>query len=298
MTKSKTQPKLDQKLKSELRNKVILITGGAGSIGSVLVKKLLDYPIKSVRVFDNNEYNLFKLGRLIKNPKLRLLQGSIKDKERLEIACNDVDIIIHTAAVKNIEITEFNPIETIDVNINGTVNLIKTAIKLKPKKFLNISTDKAADSSTLYGTTKQLGERLTSWAGNHIETTKFASVRFGNVIESRGNVFEIWNEEKKKNKPLTITDPDMKRYFFHVEDATNFILQCLSLINHGEIFIPKMKLYKVKDLANKISKKHNITGLRQGEKFEEILITDNEKTKCIEKKDMWIIHPYKISKNK
>jgi len=296
MAKSTTHSKLDNTVKSELKNKVILITGGAGSIGSVLVEKILEYPVKSVRVFDNNEYNLFKLGRSIKNTKLRLLQGSIKDRDRLEMACNKVDIIIHTAAVKNIEITEFNPMETIDVNINGTVNLIKTAIKQKPKKFLNISTDKAADSSTLYGTTKQLGERLTSWAGSHIETTKFASVRFGNIFESRGNVFETWNEEKKNNKPLTITVPTMKRYFFHVEEAVNFILHCLPLIKEGEIFIPKMKSYKIKDLADKISKKHKIIGLRQGEKLEEILITENEKTKSIEKKDMWIICPYLSSK--
>ena len=291
MKKSKISPKLQNTIKSELKNKVILITGGAGSIGTVLTKKILEYPIKSIRVFDNNEYNLFKLGRLISDSRLRLLQGSIKDKERLELACTDVDIVIHAAALKNTEITEFNPIETIDVNINGTVNVIKTIIKCKPKKFLNISSDKSVDSSTLYGTTKQLGEKITSWAGCHIETIKCASVRFGNVIETRGNVFEIWNEEKERNQPLTITDPAMERYFWHVDEATNFILQCLPLINNGEIFVPKMKLHTIKDLADKISKKQKIIGLRKGEKMKETLLAENEKIITTEKKDMWIIKP-------
>ena len=293
MTKSSKNLNFQNQIKKELKNKVILITGGAGSIGSVLTKKILEYPVKAVRVLDNDEYGLFKLGKTIKDTRLRLLLGNIQDQDRVEIACNGVDIVIHAAAVKNIEITEFNPIETIDVNINGTVNMIKMAIKNKPKKFLNVSSDKSAESSTLYGTTKQIGERLTSWAGYHIEATKFASVRFGNVIEARGNVFEIWKEEAKNNKPLSITVPTMKRYFFHVDEATDFILCCLPMINKGEIFVPKMKLYNIKELADEISKKQKNIGLRQGEKMEEILITDEEKSKAEERKDMWIIRHYK-----
>lgn len=273
----------------ELRDKTILITGDSGSIGSYLTKKLLEYPIKSIRVLDIDEYTLFKLGRSVNDDRLRLLLGSILDKDRLEIAGNNTDIIIHTAAIKNIEISEFNPIETIDVNINGTVNMIKMAIRDKPKKFLNISTDKASNPSTLYGTTKQIGERLISWAGGHIKTTKFASVRLGNVFETRGNVFEIWNEQAKAKIPLSITDPKMNRYFFPISEATNFILECLPLTNNGEIFIPKMKQYNMKDLAVKISKNHKTIGLRRGEKLTEILISDSEKQNAEERKNMWII---------
>ena len=280
-------------LTKELKNKVILVTGGAGSIGSALAERILSYPVKSVRILDVDEHALFKLKRKLNDPRLRMLLGNILNKDRIEMAGKDADIIIHTAAIKNIEISEFNPIETIDVNINGTVNLIKSVINNKPKKFLNISTDKAAESSTLYGTTKQLGEKLTSWAGAHIQSTKFASVRFGNVMETRGNVFEVWDEELKNNKPLSITDPKMKRYFFHIDEAVDFVLKCLTVMNKGEIFVPKMKSYKIKDIAKNISTKQKIIGLRSGEKLDEILITETEKQKSTERKDMWIIQPNK-----
>ena len=281
--------KKNMKINNELKNKTILLTGGAGSIGSMLTKKLLEFPVKSIRILDVDEHALFKLGRSINDSRLRLLLGDIQNTDRLDMAGIDTDIIIHLAAVKNIEISEYNPIETINININGTVNLIKMVTKNKPAKFLNVSSDKSVDSSTLYGTTKQLGERLTSWAGLHISPTKSGSVRFGNVMESRGNVFSIWNEEIKNNKPISITEPNMKRYFFHVDEAANFILECLPLIKAGEIFVPKMKLYKIKDLADKISKKQNIIGLRRGEKIEEILLTKDEKNRAIEKSNMWII---------
>ena len=281
--------KINIKINHELKNKTILLTGGAGSIGSMLTKKLLEFPVKSVRILDVDEHALFKLGRSVKDSRLRLLLCDIQNIDRLDMAGVDTDVVIHLAAVKNIEITEFNPIETINTNINGTVNLIKMVMKHKPAKFINISSDKSVDSSTLYGTTKQLGERLTSWAGQHVKTTKFSSVRFGNVMESRGNVFSIWEEEIKNKKSISITEPNMKRYFFHVDEAADFILKCLPLIKEGEIFVPKMKLYKIKDLANQISKKQKIIGLRRGEKIEEILLSKNEKNRAIEKKNFWII---------
>ena len=279
-------------LTKELKNKTLLITGGAGSVGSALVKKILEFPVKTVRVLDIDEHALFRLNRSVNDKRLRLLLGSITDKERIEMAGYQVDIIFHLAAIKNIEISEFNPIETIDTNVQGMINLLKMSMRNKPKKFLNISTDKAAEASTLYGTTKQICERLTSWAGTHIEDIKFASIRLGNVRETRGNVFEIWNEEKENNEPLSITDPKMKRYFFHVDEAVEHILKCIILVNLGEIFVPKMKLYSIKELASEISKKQKTIGIRQGEKLEEILITEEEKKKAQEKSNMWIIRQY------
>jgi len=286
---SKTKKSISKKISKELKNKTILVTGGAGSIGAHLVKKILDYPVKSVRVLDIDEHALFRLNRDVNNSRFRPLLGNILDKDRVEMAGNDVDIIFHLAAIKNIEISEFNPIETIDANVIGTVNMIKMAMKNKPKKFLNISTDKSVASSTLYGATKLLGEKLTSWAGIHLIPTKFATVRFGNVEESRGNVFEVWNDEVKKNKPLSITHPSMERYFFHVNEAVDFILSCLPLISSGEIFVPKMKMYKISKLANMITKNHKIIGLRKGEKLKEILLTDEELKRATSNKKMWII---------
>jgi FlaA1/EpsC-like NDP-sugar epimerase len=286
---SKTKKNISKKISNELKNKTVLVTGGAGSIGSHLVKKILDYPVKSVRVLDIDEHALFRLNRDVNNSRLRLLLGSILDKDRVEMAGIDVDIIFHLAAIKNIEISEFNPIETIDANVIGTVNMIKMSMKNKPKKFLNISTDKSVASSTLYGATKLLGEKLTSWAGIHLVPTKFATVRFGNVEESRGNVFEIWEDEVQKNKPLSITHPSMERYFFHVNEAVNFILSCLPLINNGEIFVPKMKIYKISKLADKITKNQKIIGLRKGEKLKEILLTDEELKRATSNEGMWVI---------
>jgi len=283
---------IEQKITVLLKNKSILITGGAGSIGSALTKKILQYPVKSVRLLDINEHSLFKLKREINDKRVRYLLGNILNRDRIEMASLDIDIIIHCAAIKNIEISEFNPIETIETNIDGIINLIKMCMHLKPKIFLNISTDKAADSTTLYGTTKLLGEKLTSWAGIHFISTKFATVRFGNVIETRGNVFEVWQSELDNNKPLSITDLNSERFFFHSNEAVNFILKCLTITNHGEIFVPKMKSSKVSDLAKKYSKKYKIIGLRQGEKLKETLITEREKNIAEEKSDMWIIQCY------
>ena len=286
--------KLDPLVTKELKNKTILITGGAGSIGSHLAKRILDYPVKAVRVLDIDEHALFRLGREVTDKRLRPLLGNILDMERMELAGKNVDIVLHTAAIKNIEISEYNPIETINTNVNGTVNLVKMAMKNSPKKILNISTDKAADPSTLYGSTKNLAEHLTNWGKAHVTNTKFATIRFGNVFETRGNVFEVWKDQIEQKKPITVTDYKMKRYYFQKDDAVKFILKCIPLIDKGNIFIPKMKMYNMKDLALKYSKNHKIIGLRQGEKLSEILLSKEEEKSSINMKDMWIIRKKSI----
>jgi len=142
----------------------------------------------------------------------------------------------------------------------------------------------------LYGATKGLGEKITTWAGK-VDKIKFASVRFGNVIETRGNVFEVWENEVQNKKPISVTNPSMGRYFFHISEAIEFVLECLLKADRGEIFVPKMKTYKIKEMADKISKKQKIIGLRPGEKMNEVLITEIEKKNAVELKNMWIIKP-------
>jgi len=276
-------------LKNEFKNKTILITGGAGSLGSALTKKILEFPVDSIRVLDTSEHSLFQLNHSINDSRLRILLGSVVDKDRIDMASKNTDIIFHTAAIKNIEISEFNPFETVEININGTINLLKAIMINKPKKFLNISTDKAVDPSTLYGSTKQISERLVNWAYHHNDNIKFSTIRFGNIIETRGNVFELWKEQKQNNSPLTITDPKMKRYFFHMDDAVDFILQCLILCKGGETFVPKMSLHSMNTFANQISRHHKIIGKRKGEKLSEKLISDYEKSIAKKNNDMWII---------
>ena len=295
MLSKKSNNNFELEIKQELSKKAILVTGGAGSIGSELVKKLLEYPVSIVRVLDINEHALFQLNRNTNDERFRPLLGSVSNLERLEMATKDVDIIIHMAAIKNLEISEFNPIETIETNVKGMTNMIKVIIKNKPSKFINISTDKAADPSTLYGSTKNLAEHLTSWGKAHISDTKFASVRFGNVFETRGNVFEVWEEQIKQKKSITITDYKMKRYYFQKENAVKFILKCIPIIDQGNIFIPKMKNYSMKDLALKYSKNHEIIGLREGEKLSEILLSEEEKKDAVSMKDMWIIKKKSIN---
>ena len=186
-------------------NKVILVTGGVGSIGSHIVKTLLKYNPKQIRVFDIRETELVDMQReLINHNNLSFLLGDIRDKERLNFAMKKVDMVFHAAALKHVPACEYNPFEAVKTNVYGTQNMIDAAINNNVGRVVNISTDKAADASTLYGTTKQLGERLTSWAGAHIQSSKFASVRLGNVMETRGNVFEIWKEESENNQPLSI----------------------------------------------------------------------------------------------
>ena len=287
--------KQKQSITRELKNKSILVTGGAGRIGSVLVETLLKFEIQSVRVLDIDEYALAKLNKKLKDSRLRILLGSILDTERIDMAGDGIDIVFHLAAIKNIEISEFNPIETIDTNVNGIVNMIKAIIKNKPSKFINVSTDKAADPSTLYGSTKNLAEHLTNWGKAHVKNTKFTSIRFGNVFETRGNVFEVWKDQIEQKKPITVTDYKMKRYYFQKDDAVKFILKCIPIMDKGNIFIPKMKMYNMKDLALKYSKNHKIIGLRQGEKLSEILLSKEEEKSSINMKDMWIIRKKSIN---
>ena len=279
-----------------LDNKTCLVTGGAGSLGSKLVEFLLTYPVKAVRVFDADEYGLFNLGQKLKDPRLRLLLGDVKDRERVKLALNGADLIWHFAAVKNLEITEYNIPETVRTNIDGTINIVEGCFKYKPEKFLYISSDKSIDLSSLYGATKFIGEKTTLWAQkiNPTELTKFSCTRFGNVIESRGNVFDIWRREARMGE-LTITDPESKRYYWHVDDAINFIVKVTEVMEGGEIFVPRMSEFTTMEMAKLFfpteieNKNYKTVGLRYNEVKRQELLTEKELKLAEERENYWIL---------
>ena len=272
-----------------------LSTAGAGFIGSHLADRLLGEGHRVTVIDDLSTGSIGNIQHLKGHARFRYYIDTILNRPLLAELIDDCDGIFHLAAVVGVKLIVESPVRTIETNVKGMTNMIKVIIKNKPSKFINISTDKAADPSTLYGSTKNLAEHLTSWGKAHISDTKFASVRFGNVFETRGNVFEVWEEQIKQKKSITITDYKMKRYYFQKENAVKFILKCIPIIDQGNIFIPKMKNYSMKDLALKYSKNHEIIGLREGEKLSEILLSEEEKKDAVSMKDMWIIKKKSIN---
>lgn len=287
--------------------KRILVTGGAGSIGSEIVKKLLfDYNPLAVRVLDNNETALHDLNVEINKKNLRPLYGSILDHERLLLALEDVDIVFHAAAMKNVPVCEFNPFEAIQTNIIGTQNVITTSIKQNVDKFILISTDKAVNPSSIMGITKLLAERLTQksnyYRGN--KRTKLFCVRFGNVLKSRGSVIPLFLKQIQNGHSLTLTDKDMTRFMMSIPDAINFILQSAEIGSGGEIFIKKMDSVKIYDVA-KVMKKYyahqfgnhpesiniEVIGKRIGEKIHEELLNEDEIECLYHCDDFYVILP-------
>lgn len=287
-----THPKID--------GKIVLVTGGVGSIGSELVAKLLnDYQPKQVRIFDNNEMGLFEATRKYrKNKKTRFLLGDVRDKDRVTWALKDVDTVFHAAALKHVELNEYSPFESVKTNVIGTQNLLEAALTNKVGTFVNISTDKAANPTSTMGASKLLAERLTvgmDYFKGSIKTT-FTSVRFGNVLNSSGSVVPIFMEQIKSGGPVTVTDKRMIRYFMTIPDAVSLIFKAAGIATGGEIFILKMPALKIWDLAevmidtygnNKVKIKE--IGQRPGEKQYEKIVTRTEAEQALELKDMYVI---------
>lgn len=278
-----------------LKNKTIFITG-AGSIGSAIIKKILEYDIDSIRIFDNSELKLHNIEQLYRNnPKVKTMFGDIRDKARLATAMRGVDVVFHTAAMKHVSICENNPVDAVSTNVLGTQNLIDIAIQESCDKVVNISTDKAVDPCNVMGATKLLTERLVKSANEYkgkIDTS-FTSIRFGNVIASSGSVIEIFMNQIKNGNPLTITDPDMERYMMSIDDAVDLILKSVSISKESDIFILKMPKVRIIDLAKVIMKDKNIDieiiGRTKGEKLDEKLISNNEVENVYENDEMYVI---------
>ena len=273
------------------KDKIILVTGGSGSIGSEIVRKLLKYEPEAIRILDINETALFDLEEDLKSNKIRTFIGDVRDKDRLERAFEDVDIIFHAAALKHVPLCEFNPFDAVKTNVLGTQNVLDAALNTNVGKVIVISTDKSVNPVNVMGATKLLAERLTISANYYGATkrTVFSCVRFGNVLDSRGSVIPIFRKQISNGGPLTITDSKMSRFIMHIPDSVDLILMAGHIANGEEIFILKMPAVNVVDLAEvmieDLAPKYGyepeeievkIMGKRFGEKLYEELVTKDE----------------------
>ncbi len=288
------------------KDKTILVTGGAGSIGSELVRRLLQMDPKAVRVLDNNETGLFDLEQELKSEKMRPFVGDVRDKDRLKRAFEGVDIVFHAAALKHVPLCEFNPIDAVKTNVAGTQNVLDAALDEEVDRVIFISTDKAVNPTNVMGATKLLAERLTISANYYkgSRKTKLSCVRFGNVLGSRGSVVPLFKKQILNGEPITITDPDMTRFIMDIPKAIKLILKAAEIAKGGEIFILKMPVIRISDLAlamvDELSSsgcrdlkdvKIETIGRRAGEKLYEELMTEFEAVNAYENDELIVVPP-------
>ena len=281
-----------------------LITGGTGSFGQAIVKKLLKIKTtKKIIIFSRDEAKQFYMQNALKNKKLRFFIGDVRDLKRCKVAFNSVDIVIHAAALKQVPAAEYNPTEVIKTNISGAQNVIDASISCGVKKIIALSTDKASSPVNLYGATKLVSDKLFCSANNITgkQKIKFSVVRYGNVIGSRGSVIPHFKELiNKQKKVLPITHKDMTRFLISLNDGVDFVLKSLDRMHGGEIFIPKIPSAKITDLAKSMKSdiKFKFTGIRPGEKIHEELCSKNDSSNTIEFKNFYLITPSLTFKNK
>ena len=276
-------------------NKNILLTGGTGSFGNKFTEIVLNnFNPKSLRIYSRGEYNQYLMNQKFQDERLRFLIGDVRDRERLYRAMNDVDIVVHAAALKQVPACEYNPIEAVRTNIDGTVNVIDAAIDNNVERVMAISTDKAVHPVNLYGATKMVAEKLfiqgNTYSGKR--KTKFSCTRYGNVVGSRGSVIPLF-QKQKNDGILTITDERMTRFWLTLDQGVNFVINSMEKMQGGEIFIPKIPSMKVTDLADAIAPEaeKEFTGIRPGEKLHEIMITEDESRHTKEFFDCFVIEP-------
>ena len=282
--------------------KIVLITGGTGSLGTALTKKILETNVTTIRIFSRDEWKQVQMESNFNDKRLRFFIGDVRDKERLSRALENVDIVIHAAALKQMPVAEYNPFEAVKTNIIGTENLIESCLDNNVETVLAIGTDKAVAPLNTYGATKLLMERLfvsaNFWKGD--KNIKFLCVRYGNVLGSRGSVVPIFTEQIKSGKELTVTDPNMSRFNITMDQALNLIFRAIKNGSGGEVFVPKLKAYTVglvKDALLELLNGKNITkeiSIRPGEKLHEVLINKFELRHTYETDDDYVIlneHP-------
>ena len=302
---------MDKNIINEFRGKKILITGGTGSIGLGLVKQLIQCKPQAIRIFTNDENSIFEARRIIgHNPSCTFFVGDVRDRDRLNLAIRDVDIVFHAAAMKHVDICEQNPFDAVKTNVIGTSNVLEASLIENISKFILISTDKSTQPTSTLGASKLLAERLTLNASTYRGTGKtiFSIVRFGNVIGSRGSVFQVFLRQITAGIPLTVTDARMTRFIMSISEAAAMILKVTHITKDKEIFILKMPSVRIQDLAKSMmhvcskrfpnvkSASIKISKSRERERFHELLITPDELPFCHDIGPMYKISTERISK--
>ena len=280
------------------KDKTILITGGTGSLGQALTKRLLEMDVRAVRIFSRNESRQIQMESKFQDERLRFLIGDVRDYQRLEMALEDVDVVFHTAALKHVPKIEYNPFESIKTNVIGSQNVIDACLKRNVERAVCIGTDKAVSPLNTYGSTKLLMEKLFVAANNYLNREKyrtiFLAVRYGNVLGSSGSVIPKFIEQIRANKPVTITDPKMTRFSITMNEALDFILNSVKIAKGSEIFVPKLRAYNIVDVKNALTEllsdtSEKIMGIRTGEKLHETLINEDEIRYSWDFKNMYMI---------
>lgn len=282
-----------------LEGKTILVTGGTGSFGKRFIKTVLDkYNPKKIIVYSRDELKQFEMQQQFKDnlQKLRFFIGDVRDKARLDLALNGVDIIIHAAAIKQVPAAEYNPMECIKTNINGAENIIEAALKHNVKRVIALSTDKAANPINLYGATKLCSDKLFVAANNLVgeRECRFSVVRYGNVAGSRGSVVPFFRKLLEDGATfLPITDMSMTRFWITLDQGIAFVLKSLVRMHGGETFVPKIPSIKITDLASAMAPnlEQKEIGIRPGEKIHEIMCPRDDFMHTLEFKDFFIIKP-------
>lgn len=276
-------------------NKNILITGGTGSFGKKYTEILLkNYSPNKIIIYSRDELKQYEMAQVFNDKCMRYFIGDVRDKSRLKKAMEDVDYVIHAAALKHVPVAEYNPMECIKTNINGAQNVIECAIENEVEKVIALSTDKAAAPINLYGATKLASDKLFIAANNLVgkRKTRFSVVRYGNVIGSRGSVVPFFVKLiKQGNKKLPITHKNMTRFLITLEQGVKFVLKNFERMQGGEIFVPKIPSMKMVDLAKALCPECELEeiGIRPGEKLHEVMITKDDR--CIEFSDHFVIKP-------
>lgn len=275
-----------------LNNKVVLLTGGTGSFGNEFVSVALKhYNPKVIRVFSRGEILQESMQKKFNDDRLRFLIGDVRDKTRLKMAMSGVDIVVHAAALKIVPTAEYNPFECCKTNIDGAENIIEASIDKGVEKVIALSTDKCCSPTTLYGATKLVAEKLFIQA-NIYGDTRFACVRYGNVLGSRGSIIPLMMKQRETGE-ITITDENMTRFWITLNRGVVLVLKCLEEMQGGEIYVPKIPSMKIIDMADAIAPEARkvIIGIRAGEKIHETLLSEEEGAHSKEFDNHFVILP-------